>query len=66
MDESILIWEGRGGAKASSVAVGNIIASQSLIMDDLSQFSLHHGAKRLTMIARDVSRDRLEAIFKVS
>ncbi|KAG1924535.1 hypothetical protein F2P79_026121 [Pimephales promelas] len=39
----------------------------TLKMDDLyqPQFSLYHGAKRLTMSARDLSRDRLESIFKV-
>ncbi|XDV11431.1 hypothetical protein PO909_000373 [Leuciscus waleckii] len=42
-------------------------AKLTLKMDDLypPQFSLYHGAKRLTMSARDLSRDRLECIFKV-
>ncbi|XP_041920416.1 uncharacterized protein LOC121698934 [Alosa sapidissima] len=34
-------------------------------MDGEQQFSLHQGVKRLTMSARDISQDRLVAIFQV-
>lgn len=38
----------------------------SLNMDVLIFLRLHHGSKRLTMMAWDISRDQLEAIFRVT
>lgn len=35
-------------------------------MDNLLQFNLHHGAKLLTIMARDIYWDQLEDIYKVT